>query len=81
MIVYVLLFQIYSRLTSDQIGWFVEQLQNLEKWLDANMTHFAGVRSPLGSHIQRRAGTPLQTSQLGRCFQNFKQIREVMQSC
>ncbi|CAB3985686.1 nuclear pore complex Nup155-like [Paramuricea clavata] len=56
---------IYSRLTSEQIGWFVEQLQNLEKWLDTNMTHFAGVRSPLGSHIQRRPGTPLQTSQLG----------------
>ncbi|XP_028403590.1 nuclear pore complex protein Nup155-like isoform X2 [Dendronephthya gigantea] len=56
---------IYSRLTSDQIGWFVEQLQKLEKWLDANMTHFAGVRSPLGSHVQRRVGTPLQTSQLG----------------
>ena len=50
----------YSRLTSYQIGWFVEQLQNLEKWLDANMTHF-----PLGSHIPRRAATPLQTSQPG----------------
>ena len=56
----------YSRLTSYQIGWFVEQLQNLEKWLDSNMTHFPGVRSPLGSHIPRRAGTPLQTSQLGK---------------
>ena len=38
------------------------------------MTHFAGVRSPLGTHIQRRPGTPLQTSQLGGSFKNLKQM-------
>ena len=58
----------YSRLSSDQIGWFVEQIQNLEKWLDANLTHFAGIRSPLGSHIQRRPATPIQTTQQGKRF-------------
>jgi hypothetical protein len=39
------------------------------------MTHFAGVRSPLGSHIQRRPGTPLQTSQLGRSKIRFKRVQ------
>lgn len=55
----------YSRLTSDQLGWFVEQLQTLEKWLDVNLTLFAGVRSPLEAHVHRRSESTTQTTQQG----------------